>query len=197
MENLGTASVDALRGDDLAASSDQFDMSTEDVWGEGSYTEEAAAESGYQMSGSYRSHEGGDTESAGADANYSPSGGEEAADTMEQGDGDITRIDYDSQTEGLISSGRAGWANTGELSEENMNGDADMAGAPEFGSGGGTESGEGYGTSDAQGDAGPGQDFISGQQTIPFRTDYPGENLEVENEPPHPGDTSTTDRDRS
>jgi hypothetical protein len=36
-----------------------------------------------------------------------------------------------------------------------------------------------------------------GEPTIPFRNDNPGSNLEVDNEPPHPGDTSTTDRDRS
>jgi hypothetical protein len=138
----------------------------------------------------------GEGESAGDNGdNYGASGEAGSTGTVEQGDGDITRIDYDQQTGGLISSGRAGWANTSELSEASMSGETGGAGAPEFGSGGETE--DGYGTSDASGDSGSQPDFSSGQQTIPFRNDLPGENLEVDNEPPHPGDTSTTNRSES
>ncbi|MDQ3927563.1 MAG: hypothetical protein M3328_00290, partial [Chloroflexota bacterium] len=182
------------RGDDFSTGS-ASEMSTEDVSGEGTFTEQAAGESGYQMSGSMTSYESGSGENQAGDGGYGNAGGSEATDTMEQGDGDITRIDYDQQTGGLISSGRAGWANTSELSEGSMSGEAGGAGAPEFGSGDETEGG--YGTSDASGDGGSQPDFSSGQQTIPFRNDYPGENSDTDNEPPHPGDTSTTDRSQT
>ncbi|HEY0069380.1 MAG TPA: hypothetical protein VGE04_05370, partial [Chloroflexia bacterium] len=128
------------------------------------------------------------------DDNYGAQG---ATGTAEQGDGDIERVDYDLQTGGLISSGRAGWAaNTGELSDAKMGGEAGEAGeagAPEFGSGDGTESQGGYGGSDSDGEP----DLTRGQQTIPFSNDNPGDNLDVDNEPPHPGDTSTTDRSQT
>ncbi|HEX8218375.1 MAG TPA: hypothetical protein VF914_04080, partial [Chloroflexia bacterium] len=190
MENLGTAGPDALRGDDLSTSSEQFEMSTEDVWGEGTFTEEAAGESGYQMAGSMHAHESGGEGSSGEEGNSSSREAGSTA-TAEQEGSDIPRIDYDLQTGGLISSGRAGWATSSELSEANggggagETGGAGEAGAPEFGSGGGTDA------SDSE------PDFTMGEPTIPFRNDNPGSNLEVDNEPPHPGDTSTTDRDRS
>jgi hypothetical protein len=197
MENLGTAGVNSLRGDDFSTAG-QLDISPEDVSGEGTFTDQAAGESGYQLSGSMTSYEtgsGGSGGGAGDGDDYGAAGGTDATDTMEQGDGDITRVDYDQQTEGLISSGRAGWANTSELSEANMSGEAGGAGAPEFGSG--SETGGGYGTSGATDNSGSQPDISSGQQTIPFRNDFPGENLETDNEPPHPGDTSTTNRSQT
>lgn len=120
MDNLGDASLDALRSDDLSTSSRQDAVGAEDMSGGNDFIEQAAEHSGFQLEGTMHSH-------AENDANASDTSNSTPTSTAT---GPLYNADE--------SAGASGAGDKG---------DAGGAGAPEFG--GGEDSAASFGTGGA------------------------------------------------